>query len=96
MQHDMSFGLVLLGGYVIVPIFIAEIADDRIRGFLTTTHVLLENFGILLAYIIGAFFDFSAIPIFAISLAILSVFLIYYCLPESPLFLVKNNKISVS
>lgn len=83
------------GGYVIVPLFIAEISDDKIRGFLTSTHVLTENLGILIAYVIGAFFDFYAIPLCAIIFAIASGILIYF-LPETPLFLVKQNKITVN
>lgn len=76
------------------PIFIAEISDDRIRGFLTSTHVLTENIGILLGYVIGGFFDYYAIPLVSIIIAIASGILIYF-LPETPLFNVKQNKIEV-
>lgn len=83
------------GGYIIVPLFIAEISDDRIRGFLTSSQVLMENIGMLTGYVIGAFCDFYAIPIVAITLAIASAILIYL-LPETPIFLVKQGKTDVS
>lgn len=83
------------GGYIIVPLFISEISNDRIRGFLTSTQVLTENIGMLMGYVIGAFCDFSAIPIVAINLAIASAVLIYL-LPETPIFLVKQGRINVS
>lgn len=71
------------------------ISDFRIRGLLITSHILTENLGMLIGYVIGAFFDFSAIPIFGIVLAIASAILIYF-LPETPIFLVKNNRMDVS
>lgn len=49
----------------------------------------------LLGYVLGAFFDFSVIPIVAITLAIASAILIYL-LPETPIFLVKQNRMDVS
>lgn len=83
------------GAYVIVPLFIAEISDDRIRGFLTSTYVLNESFGNLIAFIVAEFFGFTGIPIFGILLAILCGILTFF-IPETPLFLVKQNKIDVS
>lgn len=75
-----------------MPLFIAEISNDKIRGFLTSSQVLMENVGMLTGYVVGAFFNFSAIPIVAITLAIASAMLIY-TLPETPIFLVKQGKI---
>lgn len=49
----------------------------------------------LMGYVIGAFFDFSAIPIVGITLAIASAILIYL-LPETPIFLVKQNRMEVN
>lgn len=87
----LIFGFLIL---FVLKIVWNQISDDRIRGFLTSTHVLTENFGILLGYIIGAFFEFYAIPLCAIILAISSGMMIYF-LHETPLFLVKQNKIAV-
>lgn len=66
-----------------------------IRGVLVTTFALGEFIGYLMAFILQNYFGFYAIPKF-----IVSVLVIFACLfvffPESPLFLVKQNKIDVS
>lgn len=82
-------------GYMIVPLFLSEIADDRVRGRLVSTLILSETTGILLAYIIGNYFDFYAIPKFAIALTTIFVVSLYF-LPETSLFLMKQNKVKVS
>lgn len=62
---------------------------------MVSTLVLAENFGYLLAYIIGNYFDFYAIPKFGILItAIFAILLVFF--PESPLILVKQNKMAVS
>lgn len=50
--------------------------------------------GIVIAFTLGNFCDFYAIPKFVIALNILFVILIYF-FPETPIFLIKQNKISV-
>lgn len=83
------------GGYMIVPLYLSEIANDRVRGALISTLVLFETIGMLLAFTIGHFCDFYAIPLF--SIVLLAVFGVSLCfLPESPLFLMKINKTAVS
>lgn len=67
----------------------------RVRGTLVSTLSLTENFGILLAYIIGNYFDFYATPQFTIVLTTLFGILLCF-FPESPLILVKQEKIAVS
>lgn len=81
-------------GYMIVPIFLSEISDDSVRGTLVSTLILMETFGILLAYIIGNFCDFYTIPKFAIALTTIFATALYF-LPESSLFLLKQQKINV-
>lgn len=49
----------------------------------------------LLAYIIGNYLDYYAIPIFTIALTVIYTILIPF-LPEAPIFLVRQNKIEVS
>lgn len=74
------------GGGVALPLFLSEIAGVKFRGFLTVTCVLCESSGALIAYIIGAFFGFSGIPIFAICLTMVFVISMLF-IPESPIFL---------
>lgn len=66
-----------------------------VRGVLGSTFTLTCNFGILLSFIFGSFFDFYTTPKFVILLTIVCGILLFF-LPESPLFLVKQNKLSVS
>lgn len=83
------------GGYLIAPMFLTEITDDRIRGALLSAIYASENFGLLLAYIIGNYFDYYAMPLFSIGLTATFALLILF-LPEAPLFLMRQNKIEVS
>lgn len=78
-----------------MPIFLSEIADDEIRGTLISTLVVTETVGIVLGYIIGTYMDFRATPKFGIAItALFSLSLIFF--PETSLFLLKQNKFTVS
>lgn len=66
-----------------------------VRGALISTLVFGEDVGQLLALIIGNYFSFYAIPKFAIVLMVCLVILFSF-LPETPLHLLKGNKIAVS
>lgn len=67
---------------------------SSVRGILGSTLVLSSNIGMLLAFTFGNYFDFYMMPKFVISLTILCMILLYF-VPESPTFLVRQNKISV-
>lgn len=55
----------------------------------------IENFGVLLAYIIGNYFDYYAMPLFSIILT--AVFaLLLFTIPESPIYLVRQKQFDVS
>lgn len=54
-----------------------------------------ESLGFLLAYIIGNYFGYYAMPLFSIILAAMyTTFLLF--LPEVPIYLVQKNKVDVS
>ncbi|XP_055302942.1 facilitated trehalose transporter Tret1-like [Sitodiplosis mosellana] len=89
----------LLNGFVggcvfcCCPLYLNEIACDRVRGTLGSTLVLIANMGILLAFVLGNFCNFYTTPKVIIALTI--VFEISFCFfPESPKFLLKQNRIS--
>lgn len=67
----------------------------RVRGTFLSALYTVENFGILLAYIIGNFFEFYAMPLVSIILTAIFATLLLF-IPESPTFLVRKNKIDVS
>lgn len=66
-----------------------------IRGTLLSTLYAVENLGVLLAYIIGEYFQFYAMPLFSIILIAAFAILLLF-VPESPIFLIRANKIEVS
>lgn len=72
-----------------------EIAPFRVRGTFLSALYTVENFGILLAYIIGNYFEFYAMPLFSIIVTVIFGILLLQ-IPESPTFLVRKNKIDVS
>lgn len=54
-----------------------------------------ESLGFLLAYVIGNWFDYYAMPLVSIILtAIYTAFLLF--LPEVPIYLVQKNNVEVS
>lgn len=61
-------GFVGGGVFVMVPLFLSEIASDRVRGTLGSTVVLTVNIGILLAFVLGNFCDFFTTPLVVIGL----------------------------
>ncbi|KAJ6642108.1 Facilitated trehalose transporter Tret1 [Pseudolycoriella hygida] len=53
----------LSGGlFVCVPLFVTEIANKEIRGFLGLMGPLIVTVGILMAYICGAFVEYRTVP----------------------------------
>lgn len=83
------------GGYMIIPIFLIEVTDDSVRGLFLTSVYTSENVGFLIAYIIGNYFDYYAMPLFSIVLTAIYMLLIAL-LPETPTYLMRSNKIDVS
>lgn len=77
--------------FTILPMYIGEIVDADIRGFLSSTVCLLFIFGILLISVIG-----SVMSIFSSSLVLASIptihFILMLLMPESPYFFVKIEK----
>lgn len=86
----------LSGGvaFVAVPIFIAEIAETEIRGFLGSMLVFTANFGIFFAYVAGAYLDFYVVPLVFLVLPI-GLLVGFIFLPETPSFLAKQGRYMV-
>ncbi|EDV32928.2 uncharacterized protein Dana_GF22441 [Drosophila ananassae] len=86
-----------IGGvaYVVLPIFISEIADTSIRGSLTSILMLSVNLGVLIGYIASSYLDYHVVPLVAIFLTII-YFLANLMLPESAPYLLKKNKLTAA
>lgn len=88
------FLLGIVGGciYIAIPIMVAEIAEDTIRGTLCTILVLASNGGVLLGFIFGHFLAYEQTPRISIIFPIL--FLIFYSfMPETPYYLMHSNRL---
>lgn len=66
-----------------------------IRGVLGSTVLLTFNIGMLLAFILGNYCNFFVIPkVGAVLAGLCGILLPFF--PESPIFLIRQNKIAVS
>lgn len=88
--------MVLPGGlYAIIPTYISEISDDRVRGTLGSTVVFACNLGLFFAYVCGEYVDYLTIPWLMIPGTL--VFIVCFIkVPDSPTFFAKRNLIDVS
>lgn len=85
-------GLACAGCYVVIPLYLKEIASDNIRGALGSLFILSQNLGYLVVYVIGDLLSFDVV--LWICTAIPTVFmLLFLALPETPVFLIKQGKV---
>lgn len=86
-------GFVGGGTFVILSVFIAEISENHIRGFLSSSLVFMCNVGVLFAFVIGDFYSYHT------AILIYTIFPLLFCigvffLPETPVFLIRNGKLN--
>uniref|UniRef100_A0A1L8DF24 Putative facilitated trehalose transporter tret1 n=1 Tax=Nyssomyia neivai TaxID=330878 RepID=A0A1L8DF24_9DIPT len=81
------------GLYIIVPLFVAEIADPAIRGRLGAILPLAVSMGIFNGFVAGTFIHHTYIPFCMLSLSAI-FFLTVIALPETPLSLLKVSRIT--
>ncbi|PSN54587.1 hypothetical protein C0J52_07385, partial [Blattella germanica] len=80
------------GGMLIVcPLYVAEIAEDSIRGTLGSFLLLFVNSGMLMSYVIGAFISYHGFAILGCIFPILYLGAFYW-LPETPVFLITKDR----
>ncbi|KAH8241434.1 hypothetical protein KR026_002911 [Drosophila bipectinata] len=78
--------------YLVVPIFISELADSRIRGALTSMVMLSVDLGILAGYILSTYLAFHIVPFLAIILPV-AYFIASLILPETAPYLLKQSNV---
>ncbi|CAG9858895.1 unnamed protein product [Phyllotreta striolata] len=76
--------------YVSTPMYIAEIAEHKIRGFLSSLIFLMMLIGILLVYLVAPFVPIYAHCILGACLAGLEL-IIFPFMPESPYYLLSKD-----
>ncbi|XP_071445146.1 facilitated trehalose transporter Tret1-2 homolog [Hetaerina americana] len=85
-------GLALGGVVVAVPIYVAEIAEDSVRGTLGSILQVMFNVGILFANAVGAAKNYAALAWSSAALAVAALGLILL-MPESPRCLLARGKL---
>lgn len=83
-----------MGTFSFGQMFLVEIANDNVRGACGSFLFIAVNFGIVITFTIGAYFSYNATPLFAIAINGL-FFALFLIFPETPLFLMKQNRIPV-
>ncbi|EDV32164.1 uncharacterized protein Dana_GF14177 [Drosophila ananassae] len=80
------------GCFAVIPIYIVELASESVRGVLGTFVVLTCNGGILLAFILGYYFNYATV---AWIMSILSFVFVgcFWFMPETPQYLLKSKKV---
>lgn len=77
---------------VLVPLYIGEVGEPSIRGALGSCFALLFSSGVVFIYIVGAYTSYITLNIAACSMLVPFLLSVYF-LPESPIWLVQNNRI---
>ncbi|CAB3229745.1 unnamed protein product [Arctia plantaginis] len=84
-------GLACAGCYVVIPLYLKEIASDNIRGALGSLFILSQNLGYLVVYVAGDLMSFGAV--LWICTAVPAIFMLgFIFMPETPVFLIKQGK----
>ncbi|CAO1407792.1 unnamed protein product [Diamesa hyperborea] len=84
-------GLSAGGVFVLIPLYVAEISEDRIRGTLGSFFIFSINFGTLLSFIAGNYLEYKTVAYVMVALPIIFLF-VFVFLPETPQFLLKRGK----
>uniref|UniRef100_V5GXE1 Facilitated trehalose transporter Tret1 n=1 Tax=Anoplophora glabripennis TaxID=217634 RepID=V5GXE1_ANOGL len=72
--------------FVAAPMYVAEIADQKIRGFLSSIIYLMLLFGCLVVYIVGPYFPYYTSAIIGAGI-VLTELAVFSSVPESPYYL---------
>lgn len=84
-------GLTLGFGYTALPIYLGEIASDRIRGSIGTLLAISLKIGILYAYSIGPYVSFQSMAWLALlPPTLFAISFVWF--PESPYYLLGNGR----
>lgn len=81
-----AYGIV----FTVLPVYLGEIASDRIRGLLVATQVVLFRSGILFTYALAPYVSIEAMACVT-ALAALVFLLAFVWMPDSPYFLLGHG-----
>ncbi|CAD7088659.1 unnamed protein product [Hermetia illucens] len=77
--------------FVVIPTYVADIADNKIRGMLGSLLVMNFNGGILCGFILGSYLSYSLFPRIIIALSVIFAVLIFF-LPDTPQYYIRRKK----
>ncbi|KAH8267463.1 hypothetical protein KR018_005366, partial [Drosophila ironensis] len=80
------------GIFAVIPIYVVELASDSMRGVLGTFLVLTCSGGILLAFILGYYFNYVTVSWIVSTFSFVFVGSFWF-MPETPQFLASRNKV---
>lgn len=81
--------------FIAVPIFIAEICSDNVRGLINALGFMITSLGTLFGFFIALYLDFRMQAACALAIPLIFV-LTFIFVPESPVYLYKTNQTTVS
>ncbi|CAB3244853.1 unnamed protein product [Arctia plantaginis] len=83
----------ITGGAALVlgPVFISEVADDSVRGFLASAPIFLYCFGTFFSYLIGWYMVYRTI-IWTNLIVCVSVTILLGLVTESPIYLLRQKR----
>ncbi|CAH0668647.1 unnamed protein product [Spodoptera exigua] len=84
-------GMAGAGCFHVVPMYVKEIAQDSIRGSLSSVAALAQSIGILVMFLMGGFLDYYTVLWIVVGLPIVTFGMLLKA-PESPSYLVKVGK----
>ncbi|CAD7088661.1 unnamed protein product [Hermetia illucens] len=79
------------GAFIVIPIFVADISDNKIRGALGSVITISFNTGLLSGFILASHLSYSLYPRIIIGFAAFYILAIY-SLPETPQYLIKTKR----
>ncbi|XP_058060817.1 facilitated trehalose transporter Tret1-like isoform X1 [Anopheles bellator] len=85
-------GLGASGVFLLVPMYITEIAEDRNRGTLGSFFILFLNIGTLISFVMGSYTSYH-LTAFILSTLPLAYLVIFFQFPETPMYLIRCNRV---
>lgn len=76
--------------YTVRPMYVAEIADNTIRGMLNTTGLAFTSVGMLFSYVLGAYLPIKLFNLLSLIIPVAALVLCCF-LPETPYYLIEKN-----
>ncbi|KAG7210309.1 hypothetical protein KM043_011850 [Ampulex compressa] len=74
-------------------VYITEVARPELRGSMISFGPTLASFGMVLAYLKGAYLHWRVVAWLSIIYVVVPILLVQFCIPESPVWLVSKGRI---